>query len=122
MHIGLSGWQREGLLGDPQSFLTLMERADRLGFGSIWLNELHFAARRGQSPDEVPPRPRAQFLREQAIAGDPQACFEQVATLARGGASHLRLVFNGAGVLDDQTALGRMELFAREVLPACQAL
>ena len=46
---------------------------------------LYFAAKRGQSPDEVPARPRAQFLREQAIAGDPQACFEQIATLARDG-------------------------------------
>lgn len=83
---------------------------------------LHFAAQRGLSPAEVVPRSREQFLRQQAIAGDPQACIDHITALAHQGVTHLRLVFNGSGVLDDQTALRRMELFAREVLPACREL
>jgi alkanesulfonate monooxygenase SsuD/methylene tetrahydromethanopterin reductase-like flavin-dependent oxidoreductase (luciferase family) len=55
---------------------------------------LAFAARRGQPAGEVQLRPRESFLREQAIAGDPQACYDQLAALARAGVTHLRLVFN----------------------------
>ena len=37
-------------------------------------------------------------------------------------AVHVRAFFNGNGVLDDETALRGMELFAREVLPVCRAI
>jgi alkanesulfonate monooxygenase SsuD/methylene tetrahydromethanopterin reductase-like flavin-dependent oxidoreductase (luciferase family) len=83
---------------------------------------VRFAARRGQTPDQVPSQPRQQFLREQAISGDPDACIQQLAAMARQGVTHLRLVFNGTGVYDNRTVLRRMELFAREVLPACREL
>ena len=42
MHLGLTGWQREALNGDPREYLDLFEYADRLGFDSIWFNEYHF--------------------------------------------------------------------------------
>ncbi|MBV9356393.1 MAG: LLM class flavin-dependent oxidoreductase [Chloroflexi bacterium] len=42
MHLGLSGWQREALNGNPRQLLDLFEHADRLGFDSIWFNEYHF--------------------------------------------------------------------------------
>jgi alkanesulfonate monooxygenase SsuD/methylene tetrahydromethanopterin reductase-like flavin-dependent oxidoreductase (luciferase family) len=42
VHLGLTGWQREALNGDPRQFLDLFEDADRLGFDSIWFNEYHF--------------------------------------------------------------------------------
>jgi alkanesulfonate monooxygenase SsuD/methylene tetrahydromethanopterin reductase-like flavin-dependent oxidoreductase (luciferase family) len=41
MHIGLWGWQR-GANRDFGALLDLFERADQLGFQSIWFNELHF--------------------------------------------------------------------------------
>jgi alkanesulfonate monooxygenase SsuD/methylene tetrahydromethanopterin reductase-like flavin-dependent oxidoreductase (luciferase family) len=83
---------------------------------------LFFAARRGQPASEIQPRSKEDFLREQAIAGDPQACLDQLAALARSGITHLRLVFNGNGELSNDQALGAMQLFAREVLPGCRAL
>jgi alkanesulfonate monooxygenase SsuD/methylene tetrahydromethanopterin reductase-like flavin-dependent oxidoreductase (luciferase family) len=42
MHLGLTGWQREALNGDPRQYLDLFEEADQLGFDSIWFNEYHF--------------------------------------------------------------------------------
>lgn len=69
---------------------------------------------------EITPRPRDQFLRDQAIAGTPEQCIEQIAALAREpGTGHFCCVFNGNGVLDAETALRGTTLFAREVLPVC---
>ncbi|MCC7368398.1 MAG: LLM class flavin-dependent oxidoreductase [Chloroflexi bacterium] len=42
MHIGLSGWQREAAGDDHQGLLRLFQRADTLGFDSVWLAEYHF--------------------------------------------------------------------------------
>ncbi|MGE3912548.1 MAG: LLM class flavin-dependent oxidoreductase [Chloroflexota bacterium] len=42
MHIGLTGWQREAAGGDHRELLALFQRADALGFDSLWLPELHF--------------------------------------------------------------------------------
>jgi alkanesulfonate monooxygenase SsuD/methylene tetrahydromethanopterin reductase-like flavin-dependent oxidoreductase (luciferase family) len=42
VHIGLSGWSRAAADPDPERFLDLMQRADALGFDSIWLSEHHF--------------------------------------------------------------------------------
>jgi hypothetical protein len=73
---------------------------------------LAFAARRGQDPATVALRSRESFLREQAIAGDPQACHDQLAALARAGVTHLRLVLNGSGEWSNERALAAMTLFA----------
>jgi alkanesulfonate monooxygenase SsuD/methylene tetrahydromethanopterin reductase-like flavin-dependent oxidoreductase (luciferase family) len=83
---------------------------------------LEFAARRGRPAAGVELRSKAEFLREQAIAGDPQACFEQLTALAARGVTALRLVFNGNGEVDARQAREGMELFARELLPHCRAL
>ena len=42
MHIGLTGWQREAAEGDHRELLALFQRADELGFDSLWLAEYHF--------------------------------------------------------------------------------
>ncbi len=42
MHIGLTGWQREAAEGDHRDLLALFQRADALGFDSLWLAEYHF--------------------------------------------------------------------------------
>ncbi|MBI2760377.1 MAG: LLM class flavin-dependent oxidoreductase [Chloroflexi bacterium] len=82
-----------------------------------------FAARRGEDPDALPVRPRGQVLREQVIAGTPDACIRRITELAdEPGTGHLRCVFNGNGVLENDTALRAMNLFARDVLPACREI
>ena len=45
MRIDLAGWTREATLGDHQAFLSLFERADRLGFDGVWFAEFHFRER-----------------------------------------------------------------------------
>ncbi|MFN8632339.1 MAG: LLM class flavin-dependent oxidoreductase [Chloroflexota bacterium] len=42
MHIGLTGWQSEAAEGDHRELLTIFQRADELGFDSLWLAEYHF--------------------------------------------------------------------------------
>jgi alkanesulfonate monooxygenase SsuD/methylene tetrahydromethanopterin reductase-like flavin-dependent oxidoreductase (luciferase family) len=42
MHIGLTGGQREAIVGDHRELLGLFQEADRLGFDSLWLAEYHF--------------------------------------------------------------------------------
>lgn len=42
MHVGLTGWQREAAEGDHHDLLALFQEADRLGYDSLWLPELHF--------------------------------------------------------------------------------
>ncbi|HZO27447.1 MAG TPA: LLM class flavin-dependent oxidoreductase [Chloroflexota bacterium] len=42
MHIGLTGWQREAAEGGHRELLALFQRADELGFDSLWLAEYHF--------------------------------------------------------------------------------
>lgn len=42
MHIGLAGWAREGTTDDHRQFLSLVARAEQLGFDSFWLTEHHF--------------------------------------------------------------------------------
>jgi alkanesulfonate monooxygenase SsuD/methylene tetrahydromethanopterin reductase-like flavin-dependent oxidoreductase (luciferase family) len=86
----------------------------------IYQRRVELAARRGTPADQVEARSRESFLAEQAIAGTPEQCIAQIERLVEDpGAGHLRAVFNGNGVLDDETALRGMELFAREVLPVC---
>jgi alkanesulfonate monooxygenase SsuD/methylene tetrahydromethanopterin reductase-like flavin-dependent oxidoreductase (luciferase family) len=53
MHLGLTGWQREALNGDPRQYLDLFEAADRLGFDSIWFNEYHFRRADLQYPSAI---------------------------------------------------------------------
>ncbi|MFO1183544.1 MAG: LLM class flavin-dependent oxidoreductase [Bauldia sp.] len=80
-----------------------------------------FAARRGGPPGT--PITRERLLGEQAIAGDPQACLDQIAAIVRAtGVENLRCYFNGNGALGDEAALAGMELFAREVMPAARRL
>lgn len=82
-----------------------------------------FAALRGEPATGIAPRSRESFLREQAIAGTPDECIAQIQEIARTiGTTHLRGVFNGNGVLDDNTALHDMALFAQDVLPAVREL
>ena len=83
---------------------------------------LDFAARRGRPGAGVELRSKAEFLREQCIAGDPRACFDQLTALAARGVTELRLVFNGNGERSPRQARDGMELFARELLPHCRAL
>ena len=74
------------------------------------------------TPDELA-QARHDFLRDQAIVGDPTSCARQIEDLARRtGIGHLRCVFNGNGALDRETTLAGLELFAREVLPACRKI
>ena len=69
------------------------------------------------------PVTREQLLREQAIAGVPERCIEQIAALVRAsGVEGLRCYFNGNGALPDETAMPGMELFAREVVPALRRI
>jgi alkanesulfonate monooxygenase SsuD/methylene tetrahydromethanopterin reductase-like flavin-dependent oxidoreductase (luciferase family) len=42
MHIGLTGWMRDAASGDHQELLALFQRADEIGFDSLWLAEYHF--------------------------------------------------------------------------------
>jgi len=42
VQIGLTGWQREAAEGDHRELLALIQRADALGFDSLWLAEYHF--------------------------------------------------------------------------------
>ncbi|QCI68298.1 LLM class flavin-dependent oxidoreductase [Phreatobacter stygius] len=85
----------------------------------IYQRRLGFAAARGVPADQVPPLDRDQVLRDQVIHGDPDACHAEIVRLkATTGIGELRCVFNGNGVLDNETALAGMELFAAEVLPA----
>ncbi|MCS7001300.1 MAG: LLM class flavin-dependent oxidoreductase [Dehalococcoidia bacterium] len=42
IHLGLGGWQRDALAGDPRALLRLVTRVDTLGFDSVWLQEQHF--------------------------------------------------------------------------------
>ena len=88
------------------------------------LNErrVAFARRRGKPAAGVERRTRAEFLRDQCIAGDPAACLDQLRALAARGVTALRLVFNGNGEVGPAQARAGMELFARELLPLCRAL
>ena len=64
---------------------------------------------------------REAVLRDQFVHGTPEDCIAQIRRLADGtGIRHLRCIFNGNGVLSNETALIAMRLFAREVLPALQ--
>ena len=83
---------------------------------------LDLAARRGRPAAGVELRSKAEFLREQCIAGDPRACFDQLTALAARGVTELRLVFNGNGERSPRQARDGMELFARELLPHCRTL
>jgi alkanesulfonate monooxygenase SsuD/methylene tetrahydromethanopterin reductase-like flavin-dependent oxidoreductase (luciferase family) len=82
-----------------------------------------FAVERGDDPDALEPRSLETFLAEQAIAGGPEQCIQQLQLLATStGMSHVRCVFNGNGVVSPDATRGGMELFAAEVLPACPAI
>jgi alkanesulfonate monooxygenase SsuD/methylene tetrahydromethanopterin reductase-like flavin-dependent oxidoreductase (luciferase family) len=80
-----------------------------------------FAAKRGGVP--AAPISRERLLREQAIAGDPDTCIEQLQrTVRETGVEGLRCNFNGNGALPNEIALAGMELFAREVMPAARLI
>lgn len=67
------------------------------------------------------PLDRAKVLAEQVIWGDPAQCVAQIGALRQTrGTGELRCVFNGNGVLDNDTALAGMRLFAETVLPAAR--
>ena len=79
------------------------------------------AAQKGGPP--VAPISRERLLQEQTIAGDPDACIEQLQHAVRTtGVEGLRCYFNGNGALPDEMALAGMELFAREVMPAARLI
>ena len=64
---------------------------------------------------------RADLIRRQAIVGSPDECVRQIEQIAREiGTGHLRLTANALGGLDRATTLAQIELFGREVLPACR--
>lgn len=89
----------------------------------LWQRRLYFAAKRGQTPEQVPALDTAKALREQFIYGTPEQCVAQLRQLQqRTGCAHLRLVFNANGLLDWQAALAAMRLFAQQAMPAlrCQ--
>jgi alkanesulfonate monooxygenase SsuD/methylene tetrahydromethanopterin reductase-like flavin-dependent oxidoreductase (luciferase family) len=66
---------------------------------------------------------RANLIRQQAIVGSPDTCIREIErTVQEVGTGHLRCVFNALGGLDRAATLARMELFAREVLPAVRAV
>jgi alkanesulfonate monooxygenase SsuD/methylene tetrahydromethanopterin reductase-like flavin-dependent oxidoreductase (luciferase family) len=82
---------------------------------------LAFARRRGEPARSPEPPTRARFMAEQALVGDPADCLEQLRALVGAtGIRHLRLVFNGNGVLSTAEALAQMTLFGQEVLPHCR--
>jgi alkanesulfonate monooxygenase SsuD/methylene tetrahydromethanopterin reductase-like flavin-dependent oxidoreductase (luciferase family) len=79
---------------------------------------LRFAALRGERPENVRRPDRETVLREQFVHGTPEQCARQIDRLvATTGIPHLRCIFNGNGVLSNETALESMRLFAREVAP-----
>jgi alkanesulfonate monooxygenase SsuD/methylene tetrahydromethanopterin reductase-like flavin-dependent oxidoreductase (luciferase family) len=79
--------------------------------------------RRRWAPPMTLDEAKEHFLASQAIVGGPGRCIEQIADLiGRTGISHLRCVFSGNGVLDRDTTLEGLALFAREVLPACREI
>ena len=84
-----------------------------------------FKRRRSQPVDVTDPAAvataRADLLRRQAIVGSPDECIEQIQRIAREiGTGHLRLTPNALGGLDRPTTVAQIELFGREVLPACR--
>jgi alkanesulfonate monooxygenase SsuD/methylene tetrahydromethanopterin reductase-like flavin-dependent oxidoreductase (luciferase family) len=88
-------------------------------FDALHVRRLHFAALRGEKPENVKRPDRSTVLRDQFIHGTPEACMVQIQALAAAtGIRHLRCIFNGNGVLTNEAALTSMRLFAREVMPA----
>jgi alkanesulfonate monooxygenase SsuD/methylene tetrahydromethanopterin reductase-like flavin-dependent oxidoreductase (luciferase family) len=88
-------------------------------FDALHVRRLHFAALRGERPENVKRPEREAALRDQFIHGTPEDCIAQIRELAAAtGIPHLRCIFNGNGVLSNEVALAGMRLFAREVLPA----
>ncbi|WP_238945691.1 LLM class flavin-dependent oxidoreductase [Vandammella animalimorsus] len=84
----------------------------------LWQRRLYFAAKRGQTPEQVPAMDTAKALREQFIYGTPEQCVAQLRQLQqRTGCAHLRLVFNANGLLGWPAALTAMRLFAQEAMP-----
>lgn len=74
------------------------------------------AKARGAEPT---PFDRDKIMSEQMIWGDPKQCIAQIAALRQTrGTGELRLVFNGNGVIDNDSAISGMRLFAEAVLPA----
>ncbi|WP_458792600.1 LLM class flavin-dependent oxidoreductase [Yoonia sp. MH D7] len=43
LRFDLTGYARDGSLGDHDGLMRVAERADVLGFGGIWFNEFHFS-------------------------------------------------------------------------------
>lgn len=82
-----------------------------------------YAMAQNRPLDSIRPIDRESFLRQQMIAGDPQDCFDQLVALrAVTGINSIRLIFNCNGEIADDAAEAMASLFAREVLPALQAL
>ncbi len=53
LRIDLAGWSREATTGDTRSFLSLFERAERLGFDGVWFHEFRLLADSGPYPSPL---------------------------------------------------------------------
>jgi alkanesulfonate monooxygenase SsuD/methylene tetrahydromethanopterin reductase-like flavin-dependent oxidoreductase (luciferase family) len=74
-------------------------------------------------PGAPPAYDRDTFLARDGIVGTPDDCVDQIRALDRAWRpGQLRLFFNKAGTVDRATERAMMELFAREVMPACRQL
>jgi alkanesulfonate monooxygenase SsuD/methylene tetrahydromethanopterin reductase-like flavin-dependent oxidoreductase (luciferase family) len=79
--------------------------------------------RRKTHPGAPPAYDRDTFLTRDGIVGTPDDCVAQIQELYRSWRpGQLRLFFNKAGTVDRATECAMMELFAREVMPACRHL
>lgn len=90
---------------------------------ALHARRLHFAALRGERPENVRRPERADVLARQFIHGTPDDCLAGMTALsAETGIPAIRCIFNGNGVLSNETALAGMRLFAREVMPALRSV
>ncbi len=81
------------------------------------------AQKRRTNPGAPPAYDPVTFRHRDCILGTPDECIEQIRALhARWRSQHLRCFFNKAGTVDRDTERAMMELFAREVIPACRHL
>lgn len=84
----------------------------------LFQRRLASARAAGRPIDQIVLQDRHTAMARQVIAGSPEDCAAQLASLASStGIGAVRLVFNGNGILATLPALRDMELFAGEVLP-----
>lgn len=95
-----------------------MEKLDRL-LPQFHQRRLRAAHEAGRDVSTVVMPDRETALQRQFIAGSPEECAAQLVGLQREtGIRAVRLVFNGNGVIDWQTAERDMRLFSAHVMPA----